>query len=171
MRRTHRSHFVGWVEEAGQASVGVDEETAGPVGRGVSRDAEFSGSPYDTPASSGLRFLSELICWVAGPWAIGVVSKWLILPAVLVLVGLPSVFSTVNDKRSVVIPTPGPIRVTLEFGLYLVAMVAPWFAWSDVAAAISTAIVVPTIILGLPRARWLLDGAPSQGSAVGKLSD
>ncbi len=70
--------------------------------------------PYDTRLSSSLRFVSELIAWVAGPWAISTISAWLVVPALALLVGLPSIFSTRNDKRQVVGSTPGPVRVGLE---------------------------------------------------------
>jgi len=85
--------------------------------------------PRDTLLSSALRFLSELIAWVAGPWAVAQWSPWLVIPVLVVLVGLPSVFSTPNDKRNVVVGTPGPVRVGLELLLYAVALVAPWFVW------------------------------------------
>jgi len=39
----------------------------------------------------------------------------------VLLVGLPSIFSTPNDKNAVVVPTPGGIRVVIEFLLYSVA--------------------------------------------------
>ena len=85
--------------------------------------------PLDTPVSSSLRFLAELIAWVAGPWALALLSTWLILPALVFLVAIPAVFSTRNDKRTVVVPTPGPIRVALELLLHVVALDAPWFVW------------------------------------------
>ncbi len=46
--------------------------------------------PHDTPLSSGLRFLSEIIAWVAGPWAVALVSQWLIVIAT-VAAGLPRI--------------------------------------------------------------------------------
>ena len=116
--------------------------------------------PYDTVLSSGLRFLTELIAWVAGPWAASPVSNWLVVPTVVLLVGLPAVFSTPNDKNTVVVPTPGAIRVVIEFLLYSVAAVAPWFIWSPVVAAAAVIIVFATIITGAARTRWLLRGAP-----------
>jgi hypothetical protein len=119
--------------------------------------------PYDTPVSSGLRFLAELIAWVAGPWAIAAVSGWLVLPALLLLVGLPSVFSTANDKRMVVVSTPGPIRVGLELLLYLVAATAPWFIWPRAVAWAATGIVAVSLAAGIPRNTWLLRGAPLEG--------
>ena len=117
--------------------------------------------PYDTVLSSGLRFLTELIAWVAGPWAASLYSNWLVVPAIVLLVGLPSIFSTPNDKNTVVVPTPGAIRVVIEFLLYSVAAVAPWFIWSPGVAAAAVSIIFATIITGAARTRSLLRGAPS----------
>ncbi len=111
---------------------------------------------YDTVLSSGLRFLTELVAWVAGPWAASLYSNWL----VVLLVGLPSIFSTPNDKNTVVVPTAGGIRVVIEFLVYSVAAVAPWFVWSPGIAAAAATIVFATIITGATRTRWLLRGAP-----------
>jgi hypothetical protein len=116
--------------------------------------------PYDSVLSSGLRFLTELIAWVAGPWAASLYSNWLVVPAIVLLVGLPSIFSTLNDKNTVVVPTPGGIRVVIEFLLYSVAAVAPWFVWSPGIAAAAVTVVLATIITGAARTRWLLRGAP-----------
>ena len=118
--------------------------------------------PYDTVVSSGLRFLSELIAWIAGPWAVAIYSKWLVLPALVLLVGLPSIFSTTNDKNKVVVPTSGPIRVAIEFFLFSVAVVAPWFVWSPLVSGIAVGIVIATIVVGAPRTSWLMRGAPNE---------
>jgi len=118
--------------------------------------------PYDTAASSGLRFTSELIAWIAGPWAVSLVSVWLVPFATIILLGLPSVFSTVNDKRNVVIPIPGVLRIGIEFLLYTTALVASWFIWPFSYALCATVIVTLSVFLGLPRLLWLLKGAPSK---------
>jgi hypothetical protein len=116
--------------------------------------------PHDTPVSAGLRFLTELIAWIAGPWAVTLVSSWLLLPAIILLVGLPAVFSTTNDKHKVIVPTPGPVRVGIEMFLYAVAIIAPWFVWSTIASVIATGVVIAALVTGIPRMKWLLDGAP-----------
>ena len=116
--------------------------------------------PYDTLISSGLRFLTELIAWVAGPWALSLVSGWLVLPAVAVLLGLPSVFSTRNDKRQVVVSTPGPIRVGIELLLYAVALIAPWFVWPPAVSGVAAGVVVASLVAGISRTIWLMRGAP-----------
>lgn len=119
--------------------------------------------PHDTPLSAGFRFLTELIAWVAGPWMASLWSSWLIVPAVVLLVGLPAVFSTPRDKNQVIVRTPGPIRVGIELLLYGVAAVAPWFVWSPAWAGVATAIVVIAIVTGVPRMLWLFKGAPEKG--------
>lgn len=127
------------------------------------KSSDAFSHPYDTPASSGFRFLTELIAWVAGPWAASLISGWLVVPALALLVGLPSVFSTRNDKRQVVVVTPGPIRVVIELWLYIVALVAPWFVWPPAISGVATGIVFASLVAGVPRAKWLLRGAPSKG--------
>jgi hypothetical protein len=100
-----------------------------------------------------------LIAWIAGPWAVAIYSKWLVLPVLILLVGLPSIFSTTNDKNKVVVPTPGPIRVAIELFLYLIAAVAPWFVWSRTISGAAAGIVIVTIVAGAPRIGWLMRGA------------
>gem|GEM_PF-1769312 len=72
-------------------------------------------NPYDNALSASTRFAVEVIAWVAGPWAAAGISLWLVIPAVAVLVGLPAIFSTVGDKRKIVVATPGPIRIAIEY--------------------------------------------------------
>ena len=90
-------------------------------------------------------------------------ALWLAVPAVLILVGLPSLFSTVGDKKQVIVPTPGPMRVVLELALYSVAAVAPWLAWPLWAGVIADVVVVVAMVAGLRRTQWLLAGAPTYG--------
>jgi len=116
--------------------------------------------PFDTPLSSGLRFLVELIAWVAGPWAANRESIWLAIPVLALLVGLPSVFSTPGDKRQVIVATPGPLRVPLELVLHVVAVACAWVVWPAWLAAIATLVVIAAAVAGIPRTRWLLRGAP-----------
>jgi hypothetical protein len=89
-------------------------------------------------------------------------SKWYVGLAVVLLVGLPAVFSTRNDKRTVLVATPGPIRVALELFLYSVAAIAPWFAWPPWIAGIAVVVVVAAVVSGVPRALWLIRGAPKR---------
>lgn len=88
---------------------------------------------------------------------------WLIVPVLVLLVGLPGVFSTPNDKRKVVIATPGPVRVGIEMLIYSVAFACPLLVWAPVASGLCAAIVVASLVLGMPRILWLLRGAPPEG--------
>ena len=119
-------------------------------------------NPLDTPASATLRFLVELAAWIAGPWAVADLTGtgWLAVPAVLVLVGAVSVFSTPGDKNQVVIATPGPIRLIIELALTVVAVGAAWVVWPLWAAVVVTAIAAAAQVTGWQRTRWLAIGAP-----------
>jgi hypothetical protein len=133
-------------------------------------DADHEGrpgpSPYDTPVSSGLRFVMELVAWTAGPWAAADLADnaWVAIPALVVLVAVPGVFSTPGDKHSVVVPTPGPVRVGLELLLFAVAVAGAWIVWPDWAAILVTLVAIGALITGRERTRWLLAGAPPVGS-------
>ncbi|MCI0856659.1 MAG: hypothetical protein J4N98_08210 [Chloroflexi bacterium] len=120
--------------------------------------------PYDTPLSSGLRFLVEVIAWVAGPWAAAQQSLWLIAPVLVVLVGLPAIFSARGDKRQIIVATPGPLRVVLELGLHAVAIAASWVVWPVWLAVAATVVVAVALATGIPRTMWLLRGAPARRS-------
>ncbi len=124
------------------------------------------GHPYDTPVSAGLRFSVEILAWIAGPWAVTEVTFWLWPPAALLLIGLPAVFSTKGDKRQVLVPTPGPVRVLIELLLHAVAIGAAWIAWPPLAAAPTTLVVAAALVTGFPRLVWLLRGAPTGASRV-----
>ena len=97
-------------------------------------------------------------------------SAWLVLPTLIILVGLPSIFSTPNDKNNVVIPTPGPARVLIELLQYAVAAVAPWMVWPPLVAGIAVTIVAASLVTGISRMLWLIRGAQAtdrtKGSSV-----
>lgn len=116
--------------------------------------------PVDQPLNSVLRFLVEVIAWIAGPWAIASVSPWLIALAAIILIGLPAIFSVRGDKKQVVVPVNGATRVAIEVGLHVVAAVAPWFVWPEWAGVLSVAVVVFALLTGAKRTKWLLQGAP-----------
>jgi len=118
-------------------------------------------NPYDTPVSSGLRFLIELVAWVAGPWAVAdaVGSGWAAVPAVVVLLGLPALFNTPGDKKTTGVPTPGPIRILIELVLLAAAIAGAWMVWSPWAAVAVSLAGVLMVITGIRRYRWLAKGA------------
>ena len=120
-------------------------------------------SPHDTPASSMTRFGIEVVAWVAGPWAAAHAfgSKWVVLPALLVLVGLPSVFNTPGDKNTTGIATPGPIRIVIEMLLLVVAVGGAWVVWPVWAALVVAVLGAVMLTTGMARYRWLAAGAPS----------
>lgn len=115
-------------------------------------------SPYDTPASSLLRFSIEVIAWVAGPWAAAELTGtgWAVLPALVVLIGLPALFNTPGDKKTDGIATPGAIRVMIEMLLLVVAVAGAFIVWPWWAGAMVAVIAVAMIVTGVPRYRWLV---------------
>ncbi|MDJ0961417.1 MAG: hypothetical protein QNJ88_12225 [Acidimicrobiia bacterium] len=119
-------------------------------------------SPYDSAASSSLRFLLEIVAWVAGPWAVADLTgqAWTAIPAVVALLALPSVFSTPGDKNQVIVGTPGPVRIVIELALIAAAVAGAWIVWPVWLAAVVSVVAVAGIITGLPRLRWLAAGAP-----------
>ncbi|SIN30480.1 hypothetical protein SAMN04489832_7211 [Micromonospora cremea] len=128
-----------------------------------------NGSPGRPDLSSALRFLSELIAWVATPWALAPHSVPLAVASVVVLVGLPTVFATPGDKNHVLVPVPGAVTIALV-GLQLVAAaVSAWFAWPWPAALVVTAVALSTVVTELPRWRRLAplgpEGRPSHRPA------
>ncbi len=122
---------------------------------------DLGPNPLDTLLSGGLRFLVELMAWVAGPWAAGRwLGVWAGALALVVLMALPSVFSVPGDKNQVVVAVSGPLRLALEISLGVVAVVAVWYVWPTFVAVASTIIVVLAQVTGWRRSRWLLQGAP-----------
>ena len=126
-----------------------------------SKSAEKFKHPYDTPVSSGLRFLMELAAWIAVPWWAWEVSGPISgIPTFLILLAIPAVFSTTGDKRQVIVPTPGPIRLAIELGLFAVAVLGASLAWSPYSGAAIAVIAVLALLSGRHRMAWLLKGAP-----------
>ncbi|TDD42263.1 hypothetical protein E1286_31090 [Nonomuraea terrae] len=110
----------------------------------------------DDRVASAFRFATELVAWVATPWALAATSVPLAVLSVAVLIGLPTVFSTPGDKRSVIVAVPGFVTIALVVLHVLVAVAAAWAAWHAIAAALVTVLAVVTVVLELPRWRWLL---------------
>ena len=133
------------------------------MGTSSRSDSGVAGpSSYDTSASAGSRFAIELTAWVAGPWAAADITGlgWIAVPALVVLVGVPSVFNTPGDKRTDGIATPGPIRIEIEMFLLAVAVASAWIVWPALAGLAVTIVGIAMVITGLPRYRWLAAGAP-----------
>lgn len=109
----------------------------------------------DDRVASAFRFATELIAWIATPWALAPHSVPLAVLSVVVLIGLPTVFSTPGDKRNVIVAVPGRVTIALVVLQLVAAVAAAWAAWHPVAAALVSVLAVVTVVLELPRWRWL----------------
>lgn len=127
----------------------------------TSSAAKFD-NPLDTVLSGASRFAIEVVAWVAGPWAAAdLTGTWLMtIPALAILVALPGVFSTLGDKKHVVVAVPGPVRLLIEVILSAVAIASAALVWTFVGGIIVAAVVVVMFITGAKRAKWLLSNKP-----------
>jgi hypothetical protein len=110
----------------------------------------------DDRLASALRFATELIAWVATPWALWQHSWPLAALSVLILIGLPTIFSTPGDKKQVIIPVPGPVTILLVLLQLAAAVVSAWFAWPIWAAGLVSLLAATTLITERRRWRWLM---------------
>ncbi|MFE2530543.1 hypothetical protein [Streptomyces sp. NPDC059371] len=114
-----------------------------------------SGRPDDR-IPSVLRFTTEIVAWVATPWALSDRSWLLAVASVVLLIGLPTVFSTPGDKANVVVPVPGWATVLLVLLQLVAAVVFSWLAWPAWAAVLVTVLAAATCVTEGRRWRWLL---------------
>jgi hypothetical protein len=114
-----------------------------------------SGRPDDRVASV-LRFATEIVAWVATPWALADRSWLLAALSVVVLIGLPTLFSTPGDKNKVIIAVPGWGTVLLVLLQLAAAVVSSWLAWPVWAAVVVSLMAAATLVTERPRRRWLL---------------
>ncbi|MFB6898099.1 hypothetical protein [Streptomyces hydrogenans] len=114
-----------------------------------------AGRPDDR-AASALRFATELVAWVATPWALAGYSWVLAVLSVMVLVGLPTVFSTPGDKAHVIVAVPGRVTILLVLLQLAAAVLSSWAAWPSWAAVIVTALAAATLVTERRRWTWLL---------------
>ncbi len=124
-----------------------------------------SEQAVDSPLGASTRFAMELLAWIAAPWAI---AQWSIIGAVIVLVVLvvlPARFNVPGDKNIVGHAVSGTTRIAIELLLYASAVAGSFAAWPRWAAAAVALLAVLTVIVGLPRWRWLLDSPAGDGSA------
>ncbi|MEU7027772.1 hypothetical protein AB6O49_26910 [Streptomyces sp. SBR177] len=113
----------------------------------------------DDRLASVFRFATELVAWVATPWALAGTS-W--LPAalsVVVLIGLPTVFATPGDKAQVMVPVPGAVTILLVLLQLTAAVVSAWLVWPVWAAVVVSVLAATTLVTERPRWRWLLTSA------------
>ncbi|MFF7442951.1 hypothetical protein [Streptomyces sp. NPDC008122] len=121
-----------------------------------------SGRPDDRTASA-LRFATELIAWVATPWALADRSWLLAALSVVVLIGLPTLFSTPGDKNNVIVAVPGWVTILLVVLQLAAAVVSSWLAWPAWAAVPATALAAATVVTERRRWTWLLSPNPRTG--------
>ncbi|MEV4431240.1 hypothetical protein ACN9M0_00895 [Streptomyces sp. R-07] len=114
-----------------------------------------TGRPDDR-AASALRFATELVAWVATPWALAGQGWLLAALSVVVLIGLPTLFSTPGDKANVIIPVPGWATILLVLLQLTAAVVSSWLAWPTWAAVPVTLLAAATLVTERPRWRWLV---------------
>ncbi|SEG91190.1 hypothetical protein SAMN05444920_107210 [Nonomuraea solani] len=115
--------------------------------------------PDDRPddrVASVFRFATELVAWVATPGALWSVSVPLAVLSVIVLIGLPTVFSTPGDKRNVIVAVPGYVTIALVVLQVVAAVAAAWAVWHAFAAALVSVLAIVAVVMELPRWRWLL---------------
>ena len=103
-----------------------------------------------------LRFSTELIAWIATPWALAGYSVILAIAAVVLLIGLPTLFSTPGDKKQTLVPVPGTVMIGLVVLQLSAALISPWLAWHPWLPILVTALTLVTALAELPRRRWLL---------------
>jgi hypothetical protein len=109
--------------------------------------------------ASVLRFATELIAWIATPWALVGHSVALAVVSVVLLIGLPTVFGTPGDKPgSPMIAVPGLGTVALVVLQLVAAVVAGWAVWPTAAAVPVTLLAAATVVTELPRWRRLVVG-------------
>ncbi|MEU6676396.1 hypothetical protein [Streptomyces sp. NPDC046925] len=115
----------------------------------------------DDRVASALRFAVELVAWVATPWALADHSWLLATLSVVLLIGLPTCFSTPGDKANVIIAVPGWVTILLVLLQLVAAVTSSWLVWPTWAAVLVTLMAVTTLVTERHRWRWLLAGAPS----------
>jgi hypothetical protein len=95
---------------------------------------------------------------VATPWALASHSPVLAGAALLLLIGLPTVFATPGDKVKVVVPVPGEVTIGLVVLHLFAAVASAWAAWPVPVALLVWLLVIGTIWTELPRWRRLAGG-------------
>ncbi|MET7289944.1 hypothetical protein [Streptomyces sp. NPDC005573] len=122
----------------------------------------------DDRIPSALRFTTELVAWVAAPWALASWSWPLALLSVVVLIGLPTVFSTPGDKARVIVPVPGAVTILIVLLQLVAAVTAAWAAWPPYVAALVAVLAAATVVTERRRWRWLL--SPDRRTAAAQAS-
>ena len=125
-----------------------------------------SSRPGHNDARAALRFLTELIAWVAVPWVLWPHSPALAIAGVVVLIGLPAVFGTPGDRPGgdAVVAVSGRVTILLVLLQLVAATVAAWFLWPWWVAAAVTVVCLVVCITEQPRWRRLTASPSADGS-------
>ena len=118
-----------------------------------------AGRPDDR-LPSVLRFTTELVAWVATPWALAGHSWLLAALSVVVLIGLPTCFSTPGDKAKVLVAVPGWVTILLVLLQLVAAVVSSWIAWPTWAAIVVSVLAAATVVTERRRWQWLAVRTP-----------
>jgi hypothetical protein len=108
---------------------------------------------------SAVRFLAEVVAWVLTPWAIAPHSIVLAIAAVVLLIGIPTVFGTPGDRPNVLVAVPGRGTIGINILEFAAAVGSAWFAWPAWAAVLVTVGVLVAAVLQVDRWRRLATAA------------
>jgi hypothetical protein len=124
-------------------------------------------APAERPGASALRFLTELVAWVATPWALWHTSIALAIASVVVLIALPTIFGTPGDKRQVMVPVPGWFTIGLVVLQLVAAAISSYAAWPLGIAIAVWVLAVACVVTERPRWQWLASTASGSRAARG----
>ncbi|MGJ5750350.1 hypothetical protein FB563_5354 [Streptomyces puniciscabiei] len=110
----------------------------------------------DDRVPSAFRFATELVAWVATPWALAGYSWPPAVLSLVVLIGVPAVFATPGDKTKVLLPVPGWVTIVFVLLQLVAAVVSAWWLWPAWAAVPATLLACAALVLEQPRWSWLL---------------
>lgn len=113
-----------------------------------------SDRPGHNDGRGALRFLTELIAWIATPWALWPHSPPLAIAAVVFLIAIPAIFGTPGDRPGwdAPIAIPGVGTILLVLIQLVAASAASWALWPNWAAITVTTLCL--IVISTERPRW-----------------
>ena len=122
-------------------------------------NATRAASPLRRPPGhdnlrGGARFLAELVAMVATPWALWPHSIPLAVVSVVILIGLPTVFSTPGDRPGGDGPVavPGAVTILIVLLHLTAATMSAWAIWPWWIALAVTALCLA--VIGTEQTRW-----------------
>ncbi|WP_410670365.1 hypothetical protein [Amycolatopsis sp. cmx-4-68] len=111
-------------------------------------------APGHDPVRGGLRFLAELIAWVAAPVALWPHSIPAAIAVVVLLIGPPAIFATPGDRPGGggLIAASGVVTILSVLAHLVAATAAAWAIWPWWVALVVTALCV--VVIGTEQPRW-----------------